>query len=202
MKHYTLMGIVNKGQAQGLMAAARKAGAPGGTIVLAKGTATSSVLAMLGIGDSRKEILLCVISKEDKNKILDAISSVEKTKGVVALLDCYRDLDDAEDEEMEENKWTMIEVICADGMSDDIMATARKAGAKGGTVISGRGTGTEEDVKFFGVPLVPEKEVLMIIADNERAQAVYNAISGMETLKKKGMGILFALPVRDFKNLG
>ena len=57
--------IVRKGQARGVMAAAREAGAPGGTVCLARGTATSTILAALGIGDTRQEVLISVI-EEDK----------------------------------------------------------------------------------------------------------------------------------------
>ena len=81
------------------------------------------------------------------------------------------------------------------------MATARRAGATGGTVINAHGTSTEDDVKFFGAPLVPEKEILMIVMKNEEADAVIDAISSMEILKKKGMGIVFSLPVKSFENL-
>ena len=82
------------------------------------------------------------------------------------------------------------------------MVTARKAGASGGTVINAHGTSTEDDVKFFGAPLVPEKEILMIVMEKEKADSVVEAISSMEILKKKGMGIIFSIPVRTFSNLG
>ena len=98
--------------------------------------------------------------------------------------------------------WILIEVICEDGYSEDIMATARKAGAEGGTVINAHGTSTEDDVKFFGAPLVPEKEILMIVISKEKANAVVEAISSMEVLQKKGMGIVFSIPVQRFMNLG
>ena len=82
------------------------------------------------------------------------------------------------------------------------MVVVRRAGAKGGTVISARGTSTEQDVKFFGTPLVPEKEIIMIVIEREKAESVKRAIGDMEILKKKGMGIMFSIPVRDFVNLG
>ncbi len=199
MNSYTLISIVRKGEASLLMKTARAAGAPGGSIVQAKGTASNSILAALGIGDSRKEVLISVIGKEIKDSILSAVKGV-KVSGVALLLDCFRDFD--EEDEMFDAKYEMIEVICQDGYSEDIMAVARKAGAKGGTVISGRGTSTDEDVKFFGTPLVPEKEILMIVIEKEKSEKVKKAISQMEILNKKGMGIMFSIPVRDFVNLG
>ena len=37
----------------------------------------------------------------------------------------------------------MIQVICENGYADDIMAAARKEGAKGGTILKGHGTAKE-----------------------------------------------------------
>ena len=199
MNSYTLIAIVKKGEASLLMKVARAAGAPGGSIIQARGTANNAILAALGLGDSKKEVLLSVIGKENKDDILTSVKGI-KVSGVALLLDCMRGFD--QEEEMQDVKYEMIEVICQDGYSEDIMAVARKAGAKGGTVISARGTSTEQDVKFFGIPLVPEKERLMIVIEKQRSESVKKAIADMEILKKKGMGIMFSIPVRDFVNLG
>ncbi len=199
MNWCTMIAISRKGQAKDIMAAARKAGAPGGTVCLAKGTATKTILSALGLGDTKQEVLISLIKTEDTERILEAVHSV-KAKGIVMTIDSARG-------EIMETKdttsgWILIEVICEDGYSEDIMATARKAGAEGGTVINAHGTSTEDDVKFFGAPLVPEKEILMIVISKEKANAVVEAISSMEVLQKKGMGIVFSIPVQRFMNLG
>ncbi len=198
MKYYKLLSIIDRGRSTPLMAAVRKVGAPGGTILYGRGTASNSILAMLGIGDRRREILVNIIPAEAKETILSEVEKM-RLKGVLILMDCEGDEDE---EDVMESDWEMIEVICADGLSEDIMVAARKAGAKGGTVISGRGTCTEADLKFFGAPLVPEKEVLMIVCDKKRAKGIKDAISSLQVLKKKGVGIMFSVPVRDFRNLG
>ncbi len=199
MTSCTLMAIVKKGEAAKLMKAAREKGAPGGSVISARGTATNAILAALGLGDTSREVLLSVVEREKLDDILSAVRRV-KASGIALVIDTRRGLDE---EEMEmDGQYEMIQVISQDGYSEDIMAVARKAGAKGGTVISARGTSTEQDVKFFGSPLVPEKEVLMIVMEKSRAEAVKKAISSMEILRRKGMGIMFSVPVRDFINLG
>ena len=195
----TLVAIVKKGEASKLMSAARAKGAPGGSVISARGTATNSILAALGLGDTSREVLLSVVEREKLDEILSAVKRV-RASGIALVLDAFRG---AEEEEMEmDGQYEMIQVICQDGYSEDIMAVARRAGAKGGTVVNARGTSTEQDVKFFGSPLVPEKEILMIVMEKSRAEAVRKAISQMEILNKKGMGIMFSVPVRDFVNLG
>ena len=195
----TLVAIVKKGEASKLMSAARATGAPGGSVISARGTATNSILAALGLGDTSREVLLSVVEREKLDEILSAVKRV-RASGIALVIDAFRG---AEEEEMEmDGQYEMIQVICQDGYSEDIMAVARRAGAKGGTVVNARGTSTEQDVKFFGSPLVPEKEILMIVMEKSRAEAVRKAISQMEILNKKGMGIMFSVPVRDFVNLG
>ena len=198
MSWCTMITISRKGQAKSIMAAARKAGAPGGTVCLAKGTASNTILAALGIGDTKQEVITSVIRKEDAENILNAVKSV-KAKGVAMIIDTARG-NRMEAADMN-SEWVLIEIICEDGYSEDIMATARKAGAEGGTVINAHGTSTEDDVKFFGSPLVPEKEILMIVISKDKSDAIMEAISSMPELKKKGMGIIFSIPVRNFINL-
>ena len=195
----TLVAIVKKGEASKLMSAARAKGAPGGSVISARGTATNSIRAALGLGDTSREVLLSVVEREKLDEILSAVKRV-RASGIALVIDAFRG---AEEEEMEmDGQYEMIQVICQDGYSEDIMAVARRAGAKGGTVVNARGTSTEQDVKFFGSPLVPAKEILMIVMEKSRAEAVRKAISQMEILNKKGMGIMFSVPVRDFVNLG
>ncbi len=61
-----------------------------------------------------------------------------------------------------ESGYTLITVIVNSGYAEAVMAAARSGGASGGSILNARGTGTEEDVKFFGITLVPEKEMLLI----------------------------------------
>ena len=42
------------------------------------------------------------------------------------------------------------------GYSDTVMDAAKKAGARGGTVLNARGTGSHEVEKFFGITIQPE----------------------------------------------
>lgn len=187
-----MIAIVNKGDASKVIEAARSSGAPGGTITSARGTATNSILAALGLGDSKKEVLYSMIPAEIENSVEDSIKKNVKTKGILTFLSSGLEVD------MEKCEWVMIQVICELGYAEDIMAYARKAGAAGGTIINAHGTAKEDDIKFFGYPIVAEKEMLVIVEKKEKAAAIEKAISGMEALKKKGKAILFTMPVSSF----
>ena len=96
----------------------------------------------------------------------------------------------------------LITVILNKGYADDAMAAARKAGAGGGTVINARGTAREDDAKFFGMHIVPEKEMLMIVVDEDKKDAVLEAVKSLDCLSVPGSGIAFSSSVNEFSLLG
>lgn len=96
----------------------------------------------------------------------------------------------------------LVSVIVNAGYADDVMAAARRAGASGGTVINARGTGREEDVKFFGITIVPEKELLLILTPREKRQAILEAVRATPCLARPGIGIAFCIDVEEFVPLG
>ena len=96
----------------------------------------------------------------------------------------------------------LITFIMNRGYADDAMIAARKAGARGGTILNARGTGKDEDVKFFGITLVPEKEILLIVVDAALADAVLEAVKEVPCLSEPGCGIAFRISVEDFFQLG
>lgn len=71
-----LIAVCNQGYAEEVMQAARKAGAGGGTIVHAKGTANQYTEKFFGITLSEeKEIVLIVTRNTDRDRIMDAIKT-------------------------------------------------------------------------------------------------------------------------------
>ncbi len=98
---------------------------------------------------------------------------------------------------MEKNKYSLIVVIVNNGHTDLVMEASRDAGAKGGTVIHARGTGNPELEKFYGVPIQPEKEMVLIIVETAIKDKCLSSIYKVAGLQSKGQGIAFALPVED-----
>jgi nitrogen regulatory protein PII len=207
MSDVVIFTIVQKGKAEKVFAAARNAGSTGGTIFYAHGTAPSRLLSMLGLGDSHKEMIVILAEEEKENAIITAMCGVEKCQGAVWVAPCgkrfqQRLVQNEQGEDTMDTAWEMINVICNQGYSEEVMAAARGAGAGGGTVVNGRGTGTPADVKFFGIQLVPEKEMLMILVEKEKEQEVFNAIVALPCLQEPGSGIVYTMPVTRFQLLG
>lgn len=196
LQNCLLLSILRHGDSDRFMSLAVKNGARGGTIFLAKGTASNSILRMLGLGDKTREISLIVADENTADNIIDNAIDNPKIEGVAALLKT--------EENMEENdNWKLITIIVNSGYADDIMDTARKAGAKGGTITHARGTAPNDgSANFLGITIVPEKEMILILCKNEDSDKIVDAISNMECLQAPGIGIIFTQNVKKFINLG
>lgn len=191
-----LFTIVNRGQGDAFVNIARECGAVGATVFPAKGTATNSILRMLGLGDTSKDVVLIVGEEELIEKIEEKAKADDKLNGVCAVLGCNGD-------KYMKNTWKMVTVIVNSGYAEDVMETARKAGATGGTISHARGTAPKDrEEHFMGITIVPEKEMVFILCESEKAKDIVDAISSMECLKEPGMGIVFTQDVKDFRNLG
>ena len=81
------------------------------------------------------------------------------------------------------------------GFSDAVMDAAKSAGARGGTVMSARGTADKEAEKFFNISIQPEKELVMIIVPTEIRDKVLQALYKAVGIGTPAQGIAFAMPV-------
>jgi nitrogen regulatory protein PII len=89
----------------------------------------------------------------------------------------------------------LIVSIVNQGYSDELMNTAREAGASGGTVINARGQTHDGAVRFFGISVHDEKELILILTSPERKVNIMQAICEAHGLNSKAEGIVFSLPV-------
>ena len=206
-----LICIVPHGKSERITIAARKAGAAGGTVLMGRGTAKNQILEMLGLSDTRKELVYTLLDDGLYSVVRAAVlKEAEKEKrgfGIVFTIDVEKFLKTSsiniqkEGSYMADATHTLISVIVNAGFADDAMAAARKAGAGGGTIINARGTGREEDEKFFGITIVPEKEMLLILAEKSKESAILEAIRALPCLQTKGIGITYCIDVNDFAPL-
>ena len=207
--------IVDRKHGERIVSISKEAGATGGTILLGRGTAKSDLLQMLGLGDSRKEIVLILATPETTGSIMTALHTSEwvrkKVKGILFVIDVFA-LHRASVLSLAHRDTSMststpashelITVIVNAGYAEDIMSVARKAGATGGTILHGRGTAREEDAKFFGISIVPEKDILLILASADSSRNILEAIRTTDFLQQEGLGIAFCMGVEKFLPLG
>ena len=205
-----------------LVSIAKAAGARGGTIGLGRTVGDNALLRALSLADVQQDILFLLLGPE-KDAVVSAIMQAardnpKKLEGSALILDvcgmmvrkapaddsqqCQNAPASGDGRDRMESGYELITVITNSGYADDVMAAARKAGATGGTITTARGTGTEEDVKFFGITLVPEKDMLMIVAAKDKVQDIVKAVSAVPKLCEPGGGIVFTQNVEEFLVLG
>ena len=201
------------------MDASKLGGARGGTRLHGQGS------GLLGVADSScmeccgQDIVLIVMLEEVEDVIEAVIAGSfhQKTgySGTALVLDAPKTLlrpgqaphNAVADSHTSGGKamqsgYTMISSVINHGQAEELMAVAREAGAKGGTILNARGTGTEDDVQFFGISLAPEKEFLVIITENAHADAILKAISSRPVFSEPGGGIIFTTGVDRLFSLG
>lgn len=91
----------------------------------------------------------------------------------------------------------LIVCIVNTGFTDVVMDAAKDKGARGGTVIHGRGTANKEAEAFFHISIQPDKELVMILVPVEIKEAVLHAVYQAAGLKTAGQGIAFSMPVTN-----
>lgn len=219
-----IISLVPHNKGEKLTKAAVSAGSGGGTVLMGRALACSNFAAILGVGETTRDLIYTIVDSNKKNFIINAITeSLQNEKSSFGFLFTLKvdslikakynsNKNNFPEDNMSDNPQTqadkaqpahdMITVIVNKGYADDVMFAARKAGATGGTVINARGTARETDAKFFGVHIVPEKDMLLIIVEHAKKEAVLNAISQVKCLKEPGMGIAFTSEVSDFTMLG
>lgn len=212
-----LFTIVDRGKGAVAADLLRQCGVMEHCIVLGNGTAHKDMLGILGLTDTPKDVLISFISEQISKQALPRLSYAldmdRPGKGIaftvringvagpktLARLTGEQTPDTAagEDTVMPENKNDLIIAIVNRGFTDTVMEAARPAGARGGTIIHGRGAGSKEAARFLGITIAPEKELVLILVDSEHRNPVMQAIARAAGLNSEGQGLVFSLPAGD-----
>lgn len=92
-------------------------------------------------------------------------------------------------------KFELIVTIVNKGHCGVVMDASSEAGAEGGTIIRGRGSGIHEKAKLFSFTIEPEKEIVFTLVPKQITENVLEAIVKAAKLNEPGNGIAFVLDV-------
>ncbi|MDO7977397.1 P-II family nitrogen regulator [Oceanotoga teriensis] len=99
------------------------------------------------------------------------------------------------------NEKIAILLIVERGKADKIVESANKNGAKGATILYGRGTGKNDNKKLFNIKVESSKEIILMIVDKDDYSKMYKILLKSGEIEKPGKGIIFSIPVFDFMGL-
>ena len=181
-----------------------------------EGTASSEIMDMLGLGSSDKSILISTLPKQFADimllKLKRELKLGRQNTGIAftipvsgASSSILRMLHQLHQKNipnirkdglaLTDNKYSLIVAIINRGYSGEVMDVARSAGARGGTIVNSRRIGTEEAASFWGLNVLDEKEILMIIASNEQKKKIMSEISEKCGINSDANGLVLSLPV-------
>lgn len=101
-----------------------------------------------------------------------------------------------------EKGYKCILAIVNSGFAEEAMEAAKACGARGGTILHGRGTISKEAEKLFNITIQPEKEIVMIIARAEKIDTMLKGLYAAIGSSTNAQGIVFALPVDEAIGIG
>ena len=176
-----------------------------------RGTATSDKLDLLGLGASDKAVITCL---EQPAKVSFLLQEIRKKIGSqrsgagigftipISAINSpiLHVIEPVESENQKDRRkpaysHALIYSVINRGHSDEFMETARNSGASGGTVLHARFLGKEGASQFFGISVQEEREIILILAPQDKKALILKAIGEAHGLDSKAQGLMFSMPV-------
>lgn len=183
-------------------------GVTGGTLVDGTGTASGKILRFLGLEDTNKDILISLLKasmvRSSLDILRDELEMDEPGNGICFILPVDRCVGSRilqgsteANEVMNETTHELLITIVDRGFAEDAVDASKRAGATGGTILHGRGCSIKDREMFFGIPIEPEKEIVLTLTAQEKSGSIMDNIVKELELEKPGHGICFSIPVRS-----
>lgn len=190
---------------------------PVSIVLHAYGTAMRSMLDILGIESNEKRVVMTVASAEQTRELIReqkrrmflgvpghgiVVSVPIKSIGGGKTVAFLNGGQPAKYKPELNYSYELIVAIANEGRTDQVMNAARSAGATGGTVLHGKGTGAEGEKKFYNVSIAREKEVILIVARTEQKSGIMKAILEKAGPNTEAGTIVFSLPTSEVAGFG
>lgn len=179
-----------------------------------RGTASSEMMDILGLGSSDKDIMLSFTTYKtmeniasELNKLVGAnmgyngltmvISTSAFSKITAEIIKKASDKEwKGEGGSMHsEYKYSLILISVNRGYTDEVMQVAKKAGATGGTVIKARLAEAHMLEAYANTTLNEEKEIVSILAPNSIRNQILEDVNREFGLKTEAQGVVLSVPV-------
>lgn len=89
-------------------------------------------------------------------------------------------------------RFKVILALVNDDYQNEVIESAKKAGATGVTILNARGEGIHEHKSFFGLTMEAQKDMLLFLVEDFKSNDIMDAIHKAGHLNEKGNGIAFS----------
>ena len=209
--------VVDVGKGEKILSLFREEHALLDYVCMAHGTARTEMLDLLGIGETAKAIVMCMVSRQTGVRLLKRLGRELEMRypgrGIAFAIPItgiglrWHKLLTAADEEQKEvsrmheteknDGFDVVAVVMERGYTNVAMDAARKAGARGGTVISARGIAENEVKRFFGIEIQAEKEIVFLVVKSAEKQQVMTELMRAVGTRTRSHGLILSMPVSD-----
>ncbi len=191
---------------------------PMAVVLMGHGTAVRSMLDLLGIESNEKRVVLIAATEEKTKELITElkrrlfigipghgivvsvpIKSIGGGNTVAYLSGGQKPAKHTPELNF---AYELIVAIANEGRTDMVMNAARAAGATGGTVLHGKGTGDAVQEKFLNVSIGSEKEIILIVAKASQKSAIMKSVLQSAGPNTEAGTIIFSLPTSEVAGFG
>ena len=183
------------------------------------GTASSDLLDVLGIGSAEKDVIFSLASRINAERLMarltDSLRNIRE-KGIVfsmpltglnnvvaTVLERQGDAENRGGNDMDAGVAnSLVLVMVNQGNTDEVMNTARAAGARGGTIIRSRFMGVEELDGMYESMQEGEKEIIAMVVPTTQRNTIMETINKKHGLKTEAGAVLLSLGIDQIAKLG
>jgi nitrogen regulatory protein PII len=195
--------IVSFGLGSKIIKCAKQHGIKGSTVFLGKGTIKNSILEFLELNEVRKEIVLMAAERRLAYRALDELNKkfnfdkpnrgIAFSTSIMSILStkCEMCEDIEESRGVKNPMYNLIFAIVDRGKAEFVVEAANKAGSRGATIINARGSGVHETNRLFSMEIEPEKEIVLIISEEQLTEAIAGSIKKELKIDEPGNGVIF-----------
>ena len=210
-----VVAVVDTAQAESVLRVYRENRALVSFECMARGTARTEMLDLLGLGETSKAIVMCLAGHQLAQHLLERLGYELKMRypgrGIAFSVPVtgigvrwHKLLTQAEQTEVldmdraeKKDGFDVVAVVMEQGYTNLVMDVARKAGARGGTVISARGIAEDEVKQFFGIEIQAEKEIVFLVVKSAEKQQVMTELMRAVGTRTRSHGLILSMPVSD-----
>lgn len=215
---YMVAGIVERGKAGDFLELLEKNGLYLSSVCMGHGTAGSEIMDILGLENSDKEIIVSIADRGRAKNMLTVLNDRLDNFGskgiafmlklnaapnlIISALENQPGKPNKEDKtQMDGEKYCLIVITVNQGYTDEVMAAAKKGGARGGTLLRARHVSAHEADGVLDFGFMPEREIIAIIAPKDKQRDIMDSVNAEHGVRSESGAVIVSLAVEDIAKL-
>lgn len=213
-----LAAIVERGKSVRFREILQKNGIFLSEVFMGNGTASSDILDILGLESTEKDVVISITDAEKAHsmmsKLSDQLAGSVGSKGIafcmrlgaapnilIKALELKSGKTPQEGKKKMNEAYTLILISVNQGYADEVVATAKKGGARGGTLLRALQASNEDSDSFFSASFSSERDVVAILAPKDRRADIMEALNAEHGVRSEANAIVIAMPVESVAKL-